>query len=109
MKIEFPFPGSHSLAVVGDFALNKCSGQGSVGSTLAWEPVGFNKGILAVGESVDELLPVGGLVCFDKGLAMGESVEELLAMGNFAHNKCWGWGLVGSTLAWEDWCALTRV
>jgi hypothetical protein len=33
-----------------------------------------------MGESIDELLAVGGLVCFDKGLAVGESVNELLAM-----------------------------
>jgi hypothetical protein len=42
--------------------------------------VGFNKGILAVGESVDKLLAVGGLVCFNKGLAMGESIDKLLAL-----------------------------
>jgi hypothetical protein len=42
--------------------------------------VGFDKGILAVGESVDELLAVGGLVCFDKGLAVGESIDKLLAV-----------------------------
>ncbi len=35
---------------------------------------------LAVGESVDELLAVGGLVCFNKGLAVGESVNDLLAI-----------------------------
>jgi hypothetical protein len=40
--------------------------------------VGFDKGILAMGESVDKLL--GRLVCFDEGLAMGESVDELLAV-----------------------------
>jgi hypothetical protein len=101
MKIKFPFPGSHSLAIVGDFALNKRSGRGLVGSTLAWESVGFNKGIPAVGESVDKLLAVGRLVCFNEGLAVGESINKLLAMGNFAHNKCSGWGLVGSTLTWE--------
>jgi hypothetical protein len=45
-----------------------------------WESVSFDKGILAVGESVDKLLAVGGLVCFDKGLAMGESINKLLAV-----------------------------
>jgi hypothetical protein len=33
-----------------------------------------------MGESVDELLAVGGLVCFEEGLAVGESVDELLAV-----------------------------
>jgi hypothetical protein len=42
--------------------------------------VGFNKGILAVGESIDKLLAVGGSVCFDEGLAVGESINKLLAM-----------------------------
>jgi hypothetical protein len=42
--------------------------------------VGFDKGILAVGGSVDKFLAVGGLVCFYERLAMGESVDELLAM-----------------------------
>jgi hypothetical protein len=42
--------------------------------------VGFNKGILAVGESVDELLAMGGFVCFDKGLAMGDFIHKLLAV-----------------------------
>ncbi len=42
--------------------------------------MGFNKGILAVGEFVDELLAVGGLVCFDEELAVGESVDKLLAV-----------------------------
>ncbi len=36
---------------------------------------------LAVGESIDKLLAVGGLMCFNKGLAVRESVDELLAMG----------------------------
>jgi hypothetical protein len=31
----------------------------------------FNEG-LAVGESINKLLAVGGSLCFDKGLAMGE-------------------------------------
>ncbi len=69
------------LLAMGNFAHNECSGRGSVGSTLAWELVGFNEGKLAVGESVDELLAVGGLVCFNKGLAVGESVDKLLAVG----------------------------
>ncbi len=38
-----------------------------------------------MGESVDELLAVGGLVCFNKGLAMGESVDELLVMGGLVY------------------------
>jgi hypothetical protein len=63
------------LLALGNFAHNKCSGQGLVGSTLAWELVGFDEGKLAVGESVDKLLVVGGLVCFDKGLAVGEFVD----------------------------------
>ncbi len=42
--------------------------------------MGFGKGILAVGESIDKLLAVGGLVCFDEGLTMGESIDKLLAM-----------------------------
>jgi hypothetical protein len=42
--------------------------------------VGFDKGILAVGEPVDKLLAVGGLVCFNERLAMGESVDKLLAV-----------------------------
>ncbi len=43
----------------------------------------FDEG-LAMGESgriVNKLLAVGGLVCFDEGLAVGESVDKLLAMG----------------------------
>ena len=52
-------------------------GLGSVGSTLEWEYVGFDKWILAVGESGNELLAVvGGSVCFGKGLAVGESDNE---------------------------------
>ncbi len=39
----------------------------------------FDKG-LAVGESVNKLLAVGGSVCFDEGLAVGESANELLAV-----------------------------
>ncbi len=58
------------LLAMGNFAHNECSGQGSVGSTLAWELVGFDKGKLAVGESVDEMLAVGGSVCFNEGLAI---------------------------------------
>ncbi len=69
------------LLAMGNFAHNKCSGQGLVGSTLAWELVGFNKGKLAVGESIDKLLAMGGLLCFDEGLAMGDSIDELLAVG----------------------------
>ncbi len=42
--------------------------------------MGFNKGILAMGESVDKLLAMGGSVCFDKGLAVGESVDKLLSV-----------------------------
>jgi hypothetical protein len=42
--------------------------------------VGFDKGILTVGESIDKLLAMAGSVCFNEGLAMGESVDELLAM-----------------------------
>ncbi len=42
--------------------------------------MGFDKGILAVGESIDKLLAVGGLVGFDEGLAVGESVDKLLAV-----------------------------
>jgi hypothetical protein len=42
--------------------------------------VDFDKGILAVGKSVDKLLAVGGSVCFDEGLALGESVNKLLAV-----------------------------
>ncbi len=34
-----------------------------------------------MGESVDKLLAVGGLVCFNEGLAMGETVDKFLAMG----------------------------
>ncbi len=34
-----------------------------------------------MGESVDKLLAVGGLVFFDEGLAVGESVNKLLAVG----------------------------
>jgi hypothetical protein len=63
------------LLAMGNFAHNKCSGWGLVGSTLVWELVGLDKVKLAVGESVDELLAVGGLVCFDEGLAMEESVD----------------------------------
>ncbi len=36
---------------------------------------------LAVGESVNELLAMGGSVCFNKGLAVRESVHKLLVMG----------------------------
>ncbi len=68
------------LLAVGNFAHNECSGWGLVGSTLAWELVGFDEGKLARGESVDELLAVGGLVCFDEGIAVGESVDKLLAV-----------------------------
>ncbi len=42
--------------------------------------MGFDEGILAAGESIDDLLVVGGLVCFDEGLAVGESVNKLLAV-----------------------------
>ncbi len=41
---------------------------------------GLQQGDTSMGESVDELLAVGELVCFDKGLAVGESVDELLAV-----------------------------
>ncbi len=70
------------LLAMGNFAHNKCSGWGLVGSTLAWELVGFDEGKLARGESVDKLLllAVGGLVCFDEGIAVGESVDKLLAV-----------------------------
>ncbi len=50
----------------------------------------FGEGILAMGESVNEWLAVGGLVCFNKGLAMGESVDKLLAVGGLV---CFGEGL----------------
>ncbi len=40
----------------------------------------FDKGILAVGESVDKLLAVEGLVWLNKGLAVGESVNKFLSM-----------------------------
>jgi hypothetical protein len=33
-----------------------------------------------VEESVDELLALEGLVCFDEGLAVGKSINKLLAM-----------------------------
>ncbi len=42
--------------------------------------MGFDKGILAVGESIDKLPAVAGSVCFDEGLAMREFLDKLLAM-----------------------------
>jgi hypothetical protein len=50
----------------------------------------ISEGILAMGESVNEWLAVGGLVCFNKGLAVGESVDKLLAVGGLV---CFGKGL----------------
>ncbi len=52
------------LLAVWNFAHNECSGWGLVGSTLTWESLDFDKGILSMGESIDKLLAMGGLVCF---------------------------------------------
>ncbi len=50
----------------------------------------FGEGILAMGESVNEWLAVGGSVCFDEGLAVGEFIDKLLAVGGLV---CLGEGL----------------
>ncbi len=50
-----------------------------------YERLTTDKGILAMGESVNKLLAVGGLVCFDEGLAVGESIDKLLAVGGLVY------------------------
>ncbi len=43
--------------------------------------MGFNKGLVAMGESEKEVLAVEKLVGFEEGLSVGESDNKVLALG----------------------------